>query len=153
MAILTVTVLKQSFDAERVTALASDYSDVQEQPVYDETIVQAIIDQAEAYVKAQLGKMYSTAELEADKSIVRVVADVTMYYLEFRRNQISGDVKSAFERAQRFLVGLQDGTFKLSAVSQLLPDGETNEPTEVLEAGEGLFYLTENERDLLNTSL
>ncbi len=149
MAILTVAELKKAFDAQRVTDLASDYSDVQQQPAYDEDIVEAVIAQAEDYIKAQLSKMYSTTELEADKSIERVTADIAMYYLEFRRNQISPDVKSAFERAMRFLQGLQDGTFKLAAVTQLLPDGETTQPTEVLAAGEGFFYLSEDESDLL----
>ncbi len=149
---LTVAQLKLSFDAERVTDLASDYDDVQQQPTYDVAILDAIIAQAKDYVNAQLSKMYSTAQLDADKSIERVTADVAMYYLEFRRNQISDDVQSAFERAQRFLKGLQNGTFKLAAVAQLLPEGEENQPTEILEAGEELFYLTEEETDLLSTS-
>ena len=149
MAILTVAELKKAFDAQRVEDLASDYSDIQQQPEYNEDIVEAVIAQAEDYIKAQLSKMYSTAELEADKSIERVTADIAMYYLEFRRNQISPDVKGAFERAMRFLQGLQDGTFKLAAVTQLLPDGETAQPTEVLAAGEGLFYLSEDESELL----
>ncbi len=149
MAILTVTELKQAFDAERVEDLASDYSAVQQQPVYDETIVTAIVAQADSYVKAQLSRMYSTVELEADQSIKRSVADIAMYYLEFRRNQISPSVQSAFERARRFLQGLQDGTFKLSAVTQLLPEGETAQPVEVLQAGDEFFYLTEDESDLL----
>ncbi len=152
MAILTVTELKKVFDAQRVEDLASDYSDVQQQPVYDVAIVEAIIAQAESYIKAQMSKMYSTAELEADASIARATADVAMYYLEFRRNQVSPSVQSAFERAMRFLQGLQDGTFKLAAVTQLLPDGETTQPTEVLVAGEGLFYLNEEESELLNSS-
>ena len=149
MAILTVAELKLAFDAQRVEDLASDYSDTYQQPTYDEAIVEAVIAQAEDYVKAQLSKMYSTAELEADKSIERTTADITMYYLEYRRNQISPDVQSAFERAMRFLQGLQNGTFKLAAVTQLLPAGETAQPTEVLAAGEGLFYLNEDESDLL----
>ena len=129
--------------------MASDYSSVQQQPVYDVAIVEAIITQAEDYVKAQLSKMYSTVELEADKSIERITADIAMYYLEYRRNQISPDVKGAFERAQRFLLGLQDGTFKLAAVTQLLPEGNTTQPTEVLSAGEGFLYLDEDESNLL----
>lgn len=149
MAILTVTELKKAFDAERVEDLASDYSQVQQTPVYDETIVESVIAQAEDYVKAQLSKMYSTAELEADQSIERITADIAMYYLEFRRNQISPTVQSAFERAQRFLQGLQDGTFKLSAVTQLLPQGNTDQPIEVLAAGEEFFYLNDDEIDLL----
>lgn len=149
MAILTVVELKKAFDAERVTDLASDYSEIQGEPTYDETILDTIIAQAEDFVKAQLSKMYSTAELEADQSIERVVADITMYYLEFRRNQISNDVQSSFERARRFLQGLQDGTFKLSAVSQLLASGNTTQPTEVLKAGEGFLYLSDDESDLL----
>ncbi len=149
MAIITVTELKKAFDAERVVDLASDYSEVMGAPSYDETILEAIIAQAEDYVKAQLSKMYSTAELEADQSIERATADITMYYLEFRRNQISPTVQAAFERAQRFLRGLQDGTFKLAAVSQLLPTGNTEQPTEVLEAGNEFLYMTEDESDLL----
>ncbi len=151
MSILTVAELKKAFDVERIEDLASDYSAVQQQPTYDETIVEAIIAQAEAFVKAQLSKMYSTTELEADQSIERTVADITMYYLEFRRNQISPAVQSAFERARRFLQGLQDGTFKLSAVTQLLPQGSTSQPIEVLAAGEEFFYLNEDESDLLQT--
>lgn len=149
MAILTVAELKIIFDIQRVEDLASDYSEIQQQPVYDEAILEAIIAQAEDFVKAQLSKMYSTTQLEADQSIERAVADVTMYYLEFRRNKISPDVQRSFERAQRFLQGLQDGTFKLVAVSQILPEGETTQPSEVLRAGEGLFYLSDAERDLL----
>jgi len=147
---ITVAQLRLSFDTERVTELASDYDDVQAQPVYDEDILTAIIAQAEGYVSSQLSKIYSTAEIDADKSIERVTADIAMYYLEFRRNQISNDVQNAFERAQRFLEGLQKGTFKLTAVDQLLPEGEESQPTEVLEAGEDLFYLTEDETDLLS---
>lgn len=149
MSILTVAEFKKAFDADRVENLASDYSEVQQQPDYDETIVEAIIAQAEDYVKAQLSKMYSTTELEADKSIERATADIAMYYLEFRRNQISPDVQGAFERSQRFLRGLQDGTFKLTAVTQLLPSGATTQPTEVLAAGEGFLYLDDDENDLL----
>lgn len=149
MAILTVTELKLAFDARRVEDLASDFSEIQQEPVYDETILEAIIAQAEGYVKTQLSKIYSTAELEADQSIKRIVADVAMYFLEFRRNRVSPDVQSAFERAQRFLRGLQEGTFKLAAVTQLLPIGETTQPTEALSAGEGFFYLNEDESDLL----
>lgn len=148
---LTVEQLKLSFDAERVTDLASDYDNVQQTPTYNVAILEAVIAQAVDYVEAQLCKMYSTAQLDANKSIERVTADVAMYYLEFRRNQISDDVQSAFERAQRFLKGLQNGTFKLATVDQLLPEGEESQPTEVLEAGEELFYLTEEEVDLLST--
>lgn len=151
MSILTVAELQKAFDVERIEDLASDYSKVQQQPVYDEAIVTAIIAQAEAFVKVQLSKMYSTTELEADQSIERTVADIAMYYLEFRRNQISPAVQSAFERARRFLQGLQDGTFKLSAVTQLLPQGSTSQPIEVLAAGEEFFYLNEDESDLLQT--
>lgn len=149
MAILTVAELKLAFDVTRVEDLASDYSEVQQEPIYDEAILEAIIAQAEGYVKTQLSKFYSTAELEADPGVERVVADVAMYYLEFRRNQISPDVQSAFERARRFLQGLQDGTFKLSAVTQLLPEGVTTQPTEVLRAGEEFLYLEDDESDLL----
>jgi len=149
MAILTVAELKKTFDAERVTDLASDYSEAQQEPVYDESIVDAIIAQAEGYVKTQLSKMYSVAELEADQSIKRAVADLAMYYLELRRNQISPDVQGAFERAQMFIQGLLDGSFKLPAVAQLLPQGETTTPTEALRAGEGFFYLTEDEENSL----
>jgi len=148
---LTVAQLKLSFDAERVTDLASDYDSVQSVPVYNVAILDAIILQALDYVEAQLGKMYSTVQIDADKSMERITADIAMYYLEFRRNQISDDVQSAFERAQRFLKGLQNGTFKLAAVAQLLPTGAESQPTEVLEAGEGLFYLNEEETDLLST--
>lgn len=149
---LSIAQFMLSFDAERVTDLASDYDDVQQQPVYNSDILDAIIAQAESYVAVQLSKMYSTTQIDADKSIERVTADIAMYYLEFRRNQISDDVQSAFERAQRFLKGLQNGTFKLAAVDQLLPAGEESQPLEVLRAGEELFYLTEDETDLLSTS-
>lgn len=149
---LSIVQFMLSFDAERVTDLASDYDDVQQQPVYNSDILDAIIAQAESYVAVQLSKMYSTTQIDADKSIERVTADIAMYYLEFRRNQISDDVQSAFERAQRFLKGLQNGTFKLAAVDQLLPAGEESQPLEVLRAGEELFYLTEDETDLLSTS-
>ncbi len=148
---LTVAQFRLSFDTERVTDLASDMNDVQGTPVYDVAILNAIIAQAVDYVSSQLSKMYSTAQINADKSMERVTADVAMYYLEFRRNQISDDVQNAFERAQRFLKGLQNGTFKLAAVDQLLPIGEESQTTEVLEAGEELFYLTEDEVDLLST--
>ncbi len=149
---LSVAQFRLSFDTERVTDLASDMNDVQGTPVYDVAILEAIITQAVDYVSSQLSKMYSAAQINADKSTERVTADVAMYYLEFRRNQISDDVQSAFERAQRFLKGLQNGTFKLSAVDQLLPTGEESQSTEVLEAGEGLFYLNEDEIDLLSTN-
>ena len=148
---LTVAQFRLAFDTERVTDLASDFNDVQQQPVYAETILDAIIAQAIDYVAAQLSKMYSTTQIDADKSMERITADIAMYYLEFRRNQISDDVQSAFERAQRFLAGLQNGTFKLAGVDQLLPIGEESQPTETLEAGEGLFYLDEDEIDLLST--
>ena len=147
MAILTVVELKLAFDAERVVDLASDFSTLANEPTYDETIIEAIIAQSEDYVKAQLSKNYTTVQLEADKSIERITADIAMYYLELRRNLISPTIQTAFDRAIAFLQGLQNGTLKLEAVTQLLPQGNTIQPTEIIE--DGFFSLTEEENDLL----
>lgn len=149
MAILTLAELKQAFDAERVTDLASDYNSVQSRVVYDETILENIISQAEDFVKASLSKQYSVAQLEADKSVERFTADIAMYYLESRRNQFTPSVERAFERAQRIIQSLQDGTAKLGAVAQVLPRGNTEVPTEVLELGQDFFKLNEDEDELL----
>jgi len=149
MAILTVEEFKLAFDAERVKELASDFSEFQGRPEYNEVIVESVIAQAEGYIKAALSKQYSTTELEADKSIERITADIAMYYLEFRRNQFTPSVESAFERAVRFVKKLEDGSFKLEAVAQLLPKGETSQPTEALELGDGFFKFTDDESDLL----
>ncbi len=147
MAILSITTFRKLFDSDRITQLASDYSELHGEPYYDEEAVTTILTQADAFVKAALSKMYSTAEIEADKFIERLTADIAMYYLEFRRNEISATVQEAFKRAQLFLEGLRDGSFKLGAVSQLLPNGETTQPIETIETG--FFKLTENEEALL----
>lgn len=149
MAILTVAGFKKAFDPERVTQLASDYDDVQEAPVYDVTVIETVLLQAEDFVKAAISKQYSTAEIEADKAIERVCADIAMYYMEFRRNQFSPAVESGFERAKRFLRDLQDGTAKLGAVTQLLPTGPSDIPIEALADASEFLYLTEDEQDSL----
>lgn len=149
MAILSVVEFQKAFDPSRVTQLASDYDEVQAEPVYDETIVSAVLLQAEAFIKAALSKQYSTTELEADKAIERVCADVAMYYMEFRRNQFTPAVEAGFERAKRFLRDLQDGTAKLGAVAQLLPTGPSEAPTEAIEDASEFLYLTDDEQDLL----
>ena len=150
MAILSIAQLILLFDVERVNDLASDYDSGAKKPVYDADILTAIIAQATDYVEAQLSLQYTTAELEADKSIERVAADIAMYFLESRRNQVSPAVKESFERAQNYILGLLEGTFKLAAVSQLLPQGVETNSLEVLDSAEGFLYLTEDEQDILS---
>jgi len=150
MAMLTKAELILAFDEERITQLASDYNELAQELIYNESIIDAAIAQADGFVKSSLSNQYSTAELEADKLVERFVVDISMYYLESRRNQVSDAVQKTFERTLRIMRDLQDGKTRLSAVSQLLPEGNTSEPTEVLEAGDGLFVLTEAEETLLN---
>lgn len=135
MSILAVTELRQLFDPSRIEQLATDFTGQHGDSVYNPAIVQGIIEQTEGIVKNTLSLQYTTLQLEADAGIKRIVADITMYYLELRRPPVSSVVVSLHENALRLLGQLQDGSAKLAAVAQLLPIGPTEEPTEATDSG------------------
>ena len=147
MAILTVAQLQQLFDPDRIKQLASDSNTQFGVVAYDAAVVQAIVTQAEGTVKNALSLQYSVAQLEADAGVQRIAADLAMYYLESRRPPISADTVRLYKSALGLLIQLQNGTAKLAAVTQLLPTGPTEEPTEALSTG--FFNLTQEEQDSL----
>ena len=147
MAILTVEELLQLFDPDRIRQLASDSSAQFGKVVYDEGVVQTIITQAEGVVTNSLCLQYSNAQLEADAGIKRAVADMAMYYLELRRPPVSAETKGLHKLALHQIDQLQKGTAKLAAVTQLLPTGPTETPTEAI--GTGFFNLTQEEQTSL----
>lgn len=147
MAILTVADLKLIFDADRIQQLASDTTKQFGVVKYNEVIVQTMITQAEGTVKNMLGLQYTVAQLEADAGIKRIVADLTMYYLESRRPPVPTQTESVYKVAMHLLEQLQKGDAKLADVQQLLPIGSTTIPTEAISTG--FFNLTEAEEDSL----
>lgn len=151
MAILTVDVFKQLFDVDRITQLASDSSRQFGTVKYNETLVQLIITQAEGVVKNALGIQYTVVQLEADAGIVRITADIAMYYLEQRRPPASPETARLYKLALHMIDQLQKGEAKLTAVSQLLPSGSETIPTEAISTG--FFNLTQAEQDVLNSQL
>lgn len=144
MAILTIKELQRLFDADRIRQLASDSSTQFGKVVYNEGVVQTIVDQAEGVVKNALSLQYNTAQLEADAGVKRIVADLTIYYLETRRPPVSTETTRLYKVAQERLTQLQRGVAKLADVQQLLPTGPTEEPTEALSTG--FFNLTKEEQ-------
>lgn len=147
MAILTVAELLQLFDPDRIKQLASDSSTQFGVVTYDAAVVQTIVTLAEGTVKNALSRQYSIVQLEADAGVQRIVADLAMYYLESRRPPISADTVRLYKSALSLLIQLQNGIAKLAAVTQLLPTGPTEEPTEALSTG--FFNLTQEEQDSL----
>jgi len=147
VAILTVEVLKQLFDPDRIAQLASDSSRQFGSVKYSEPLVQTIVTQAEGVVKNALGLQYTVVQLEADAGIVRIVADIAMYYLEQRRPPASPETARLYKLALHMIDQLQKGEAKLTAVDQLLPSGNETEPTEAISTG--FFNLTAEEQALL----
>ncbi|KKM14030.1 hypothetical protein LCGC14_1710230 [marine sediment metagenome] len=147
MAILTLDTFLQLYDPDRIEQLASDNSRQFGTNKYNEEIVQSMITLAEGTVKNALSKMYTTIELEADAGVQRIVADLAMYNLEARRPPIAEEVKNLHKLALHMIEQLQNGIAKLTAVSQLLPLGSTEQATEAISTG--FFNLTEEEQDLL----
>ena len=148
MAILTVEELQQLFDPDRIKQLASDSSTQFGTVAYNAEVVQTIITQAEGIVINTLCLQYSIAQLEADEGVKRITADITMYYLEARRPPVSTATARLYQIALGRLKQLQDGNAKLAAVTQLLPTGPTEEPTEAISTG--FFNLTQAEFDSLH---
>lgn len=147
MAILTVEVFKQLFDVDRIQQLASDMSQQFGTVKYNEAIVQTIITQAEGVVKNTLGLPYTEAQLEGNTGIVRIVADIAMFYLESRRPPIAAETTQLYKLALHMLEQLQKGEAKLEATDQLLPIGNEVIPTEAIQTG--FFNLTDEEQDSL----
>lgn len=147
MAILTVGTFKLLYDPDRIKQLASDSSLQHGTVTYNEAIVIAVIGQAEGIVKNTLSLQYSTAQLEADAGIKRITANIAMYYLESRRPPVSAETTRLNKIALHHLDQLQKGEAKLVAVTQLLPTGPTEEPTEAISSG--FFNLTEAEQNSL----
>lgn len=147
MAILTIAAFQLLFDPDRVRQLASDASLQFGKITYKAANVQSVIDKAEGVVKNTLSLQYSTAQLEADEGIKRIVADIAMFYLEIRRPPVSAETVRLHKLALGLLRQLQTGEAKLAAVPQLLPTGPTEEPTEAISTG--FFNLTEAEQDSL----
>ena len=147
MAILTIEILMQLFDADRIRQLASDSSGQHGKVVYTEAIVTTLISQAEGVIKNSLSLQYSTEQLEANPGIQRMTAEIVMYYLESRRPPPSAATTKIYDLALKLLGQLQDGSAKLSAVQQLLPTGPSEEPKEALSTG--FFSLTEAEQESL----
>lgn len=144
MAILSVTELLQLFDPDRIRQLASDSNTQFGKVVYNESVVQAILSQAEGVIKNSLSLQYNAAQLEADAGIKRAVADIAMYYLELRRPPVSTETKGLHKLALHQIDQLQKGDAKLAVVTQLLPTGPTEAPTEAISTG--FFNLTEEEQ-------
>lgn len=144
MSILSVEQFKLLFDPDRIKQLASDRSLQHGTVTYNAEIVAAVLTQAEGVIKNTLSLQYTTAQLEADAGIVRIVADVAMYYLELRRPPASAETVRIHKLALQLLTQLQKGDAKLAAVTQLLPSGPTAIPTEALSSG--FFKLTEEEQ-------
>lgn len=135
---------KQLFDVDRIQQLASDSSQQFGTVKYNEAIVQTIITQAEGVVKNTLGLQYSIAQLEADTGIVRITADIAMFYLESRRPPIAAETTQLYKLALHMLSQLQKGEAKVAAIDQLLPTGNEVIPTEAISTG--FFNLTEEEQ-------
>lgn len=123
------------FDHDRVEQLASDFDPRTGGSSYNADNATLVLGQAEGVVKNALSLQYTTVQLEADAGIARMVGDMAMYYLEFRRSNFSPEVKSAYANAGRLLDQLRNGDAKLSGVTQLLPTGPTSEPTEATDSG------------------
>lgn len=147
MAILSVDNFKLLFDPDRITQLASDSTLQHGTITYNAHVVQAVIDQAEGVVTNTLSLQYTTAQLEADAGVIRIVADIAMYYLELRRPPVSVETIALHKLALQLLSQLQKGEAKLAVVTQLLPSGPSEIPTEAISTG--FFNLTEAERDSL----
>jgi len=144
MTLFVIKDLQDVFDNDRIEQLASTGSP----PVYNQWIVEAVVNQAIDYVRAALSKQYSDTQLEADNFVKRLVADITIYYLEMRRGQFTPSVERGFERAVNALKALQEGVMKLGNVTQLLPEGVTTQPTEAI--GTDFFKLTTDEDELFD---
>lgn len=147
MAILTAEEFKLLFDPDRIKQLSSDSSLQHGTIVYNESIVAAVITQAEGTIKNSLSLQYTVAQLEDDAGIKRITADLAMYYLESRRPPVSAEATRIHKLALQLIVQLQKGEAKLAGVAQLLPSGPTEEATEAISSG--FFNLTEAEQDSL----
>ena len=135
MAILTVAQFQLMFDTDRIKQLASDYNPSYGSSVYNGSIVTGVVAQAESVVKNALSLQYTATQLEADEGMKRIVGIYAMYFLEFRRGNFTTQVDKAYKDAQAVIATMQKGESKPLAVSELLPLGETEEPTEVTDSG------------------
>lgn len=137
MAILTSAAFLKLYDTARCQQLATEYSASTGKSQYDSTIISTIVAQADALVSAELCRQYTTTEMAADAAVVRATAAIAMYYLESRRpSQMPESVKYDYETAMNLIKRLQEGTAKLTAVSELLPTiSDDSEPTIALNSG------------------
>lgn len=133
MAVLTYANFKLIFDKTRIEQLASQVPVLGGAETYQKTIVEAIIVQADIVVKNALCNLYTTTEIEADKSLERVCAVIAMHYLELRRNQESPAIAAEYKNVLKMLDDLRFGTTRLEGATQILPKGETQQKSYITE--------------------
>ena len=141
MAILSYSTFRQMFDANRIEQLASDADPKYNRAVFHVSYVNTALGQAEGEVRSALSLQYSTAEMEADENLERVVGSIAMYNLELRRGDFTEQIATAYKWAQEQLRLLRDGTIKLADTAQLLPSiTQPEDEVETTEAtGSGFF--------------
>ena len=119
--ILTVAQLRLCFDGPRLNELSSRYDDSVGSIVYDETIISTCIAQADSLIKGNLVKGYTVAQIEADASLQRLCANITLYFLELGKGSLPDTVKTNYLEALERLARIRSGDEILAAVTQQLP--------------------------------
>ena len=131
MAIITTSDFTTAFDEARIEQLASRYDASIGIQKFDTSIISALILQAQGVVYNYLTKLYTVLEIDADASLKRLCSNLTMYYLEQSRGDITELGRNNYTLAMHELEALRDGVTKLASVDEYLPLGETDE-TELL---------------------
>jgi phage gp36-like protein len=127
MAMLTVDNLKGYFDSKRIEELASKYDASVGENIFDTSIVSGIIAQAEDFVKDSLCNLYTLAQIEASTVMKRLVAQISLYYLEYRRGTPSEATIRLYDEATQSLNSYIEGLKRLNTVTELLPMHDTSD--------------------------
>lgn len=127
MSIIDVADLKVAFDPARIDELTNDGSGA------TDSVVTALIAEAEGIIKTFLAMSYSTAEIEGDAAVKRYCEVIAMYFLEFRRGDFTERIRVGYKETIEALTSLQQGVSVLSTASQLLPTHEVSQDRGPLE--------------------
>jgi phage gp36-like protein len=126
MAMLTTDDLKGFFDSKRIEELASKYDASVGENIFDTSIVFGIIAQAEDLIKDTLCNLYTLAQIEASTTMKRLVAQISLYYLEYRRGTPSEATIRLYDEAMQSLNNYIAGLARINTVSELLPMHDTS---------------------------